>query len=162
MARPIAAAPKTSAKKLIYARARSRQRYATDREAVLRQQKEYRSRRRELIAVRRHAHYLAHREEIKAKARAWRENNRERHLEHKRDYGKRVARFARYGITRDDYERKLAEQGGICAFCNRPFASEKQIAIDHDHATGKVRGLVHKMCNVTIGWAERHLAAYLA
>lgn len=46
-----------------------------------------------------------------------------------------------YGLTADDYEELLALQGGGCAVCGGKPKS-KRLAVDHDHGTGAVRGLV--------------------
>lgn len=66
----------------------------------------------------------------------------------------------RYGITPEDYDRMLAEQGGRCAVCrtNKPRngRGDKVFDVDHDHATGKVRGLLCRKCNVTTGVLEKN------
>ncbi|KKL81777.1 hypothetical protein LCGC14_1991340 [marine sediment metagenome] len=51
-----------------------------------------------------------------------------------------------YGITLEDYERMLKEQGGGCAICG---VAPKKLshAVDHNHKTGKVRGILCHMCN---------------
>jgi hypothetical protein len=53
----------------------------------------------------------------------------------------------RYGITVEDYERMLAEQGGLCALCQERNAEH----VDHDHLTGRVRGLLCFCCNQGLG-----------
>lgn len=51
-----------------------------------------------------------------------------------------------YGIGNEDYEGLLAQQGGCCAICLcRPRT--KLLAVDHDHLTGKIRGLLCGRCN---------------
>lgn len=55
-----------------------------------------------------------------------------------------------YGITPDDYRRMLREQKGLCAICGK---SEKNMHIDHDHETGKVRGIICVSCNHMLGRA---------
>lgn len=46
----------------------------------------------------------------------------------------------------------LARQNGRCAICNRePFGRWTTFYIDHDHTTGKVRGLLCQKCNAGIG-----------
>lgn len=59
----------------------------------------------------------------------------------------------RYGITPDDYDRMLAEQGGLCAICRQPERSNRNrsLAVDHNHRTGLVRGLLCSHCNRAIG-----------
>jgi len=56
----------------------------------------------------------------------------------------------KYGITVDDYDRMLTEQNGGCAICKRP-PTNKRLAIDHCHTSGKVRGLLCGPCNVSLG-----------
>lgn len=60
--------------------------------------------------------------------------------------------FVRYGITQADYDRMLVEQGGHCAMCS---AAPPRLSIDHDHATGRVRGLLCQRCNIAVGFAEQ-------
>jgi len=58
-----------------------------------------------------------------------------------------------YGITVTDYERILREQNGRCAICrtDAPMGPGKILAVDHDHANGRVRGLLCGKCNMAIG-----------
>lgn len=58
---------------------------------------------------------------------------------HAASHGRRVK--AQYGITRDEYEALLALQGGVCYVCQQRPKS-LLLAVDHDHATGVVRGLL--------------------
>lgn len=51
-----------------------------------------------------------------------------------------------YGITGDDYATLFAAQGGRCAIC-RARPKSKRLAVDHDHKTGAVRGLLCSRCN---------------
>ena len=74
----------------------------------------------------------------------------------------------KYGITPEDYDRMLAEQGGVCAMCgtDKPGGPEhaEYFPVDHDHETGEVRGLLCFLCNRRLGTYEevRELAeAYL-
>lgn len=51
-----------------------------------------------------------------------------------------------YGITAEEYDRILRRQGGRCAICgNKPRTI--RFAVDHDHKTGEVRGILCKRCN---------------
>lgn len=56
-----------------------------------------------------------------------------------------------YGVTKEDYYRMLAAQGGCCAICKRLENKNKLFHIDHNHKTGRVRGLLCKNCNNGIG-----------
>ena len=50
-------------------------------------------------------------------------------------------------------KRLYEEQGGICPLCLEPIELGKrgQVALDHDHVTGEVRGLLHTSCNKVEG-----------
>jgi hypothetical protein len=78
---------------------------------------------------------------------------------------KRKPRAAQLGITDDDYEALLAAQGGGCAICGNP-PKTRRLHVDHDHKTGKVRGLLCHRCNralpswVTSQWLT-HATEYI-
>lgn len=58
----------------------------------------------------------------------------------------------RYGITPDEYDDILADQGGACACCGASDAGHHgTFHVDHEHSTGKVRGLLCSNCNTGIG-----------
>lgn len=56
---------------------------------------------------------------------------------------------SRTGITIDEYDARLAKQGGGCAVCGRP-PKTRRLHVDHDHATGAIRGLLCYRCNRAI------------
>jgi hypothetical protein len=62
----------------------------------------------------------------------------------------------KYGIDEAIYEAMVAAQDGKCAICNLPETSKRcgvvlRLAVDHDHVTGGVRGLLCHRCNRGIG-----------
>lgn len=59
-----------------------------------------------------------------------------------------------YGITKAQYDALYALQGGRCALCQRATGATKKLAVDHDHETGKVRGLLCGTCNKIVGHAR--------
>ena len=59
--------------------------------------------------------------------------------------------FLRFGITREQYDEILEAQGGVCAICKEVCNSGRRLAVDHDHETGEVRGLLCGNCNTAIG-----------
>lgn len=75
----------------------------------------------------------------------------------------------RYGLSVDDYESMLADQRGVCAACKECALEHgrKRLCVDHDHRTGRVRGLLCGRCNRAIGlfddnpWRAIGLFAYL-
>lgn len=52
----------------------------------------------------------------------------------------------KYGITLEQYEEMAEAQGHVCKICKSP-PKKKSLHVDHNHATGKVRGLLCSMCN---------------
>lgn len=57
-----------------------------------------------------------------------------------------------YGITLDEYNEWFHTQGGRCAVCDtHQMDLAKKLAVDHDHITGEVRGLLCTDCNMAIG-----------
>ncbi len=60
-----------------------------------------------------------------------------------------------YGITIEDYEEMLASQEGKCAICGTttpwPKGKYQNFCIDHDHESGKIRGLLCGSCNPGLG-----------
>lgn len=68
----------------------------------------------------------------------------------------REATLRKYGITTEDYEAMLAGQGGVCLICGRA-PKARSLNVDHDHKTGKVRGLLCHQCNRhLLGALERY------
>jgi hypothetical protein len=72
-----------------------------------------------------------------------------------------------FGISLEDYNRMFQEQQGLCLGCYQHQSSfNKAFAVDHDHVTGKVRGLLCMKCNSILGYAAdssiilRRLADY--
>lgn len=68
----------------------------------------------------------------------------------------RKRQLARYGLTVEDYDEMLRQQEGACAICKEPPSEGWKLAVDHDHKTGKVRGLLCLGCNVTVGYLEEN------
>ena len=60
-------------------------------------------------------------------------------------------------MTEDEYHRRLAAQGGVCAICSNPEVQRHhtgkviKLTRDHDHASGVWRGLLCRRCNMALG-----------
>ena len=56
----------------------------------------------------------------------------------------------------EKYIRKLFydAQSGSCPICDKPLMGK--ISLDHDHATGEPRGLLHQSCNMKVAQVETH------
>lgn len=55
-----------------------------------------------------------------------------------------------FGITAEEYRARFTAQGGRCAICSQPPEPRRRLAVDHDHQTGRVRGLLCRRCNQSI------------
>lgn len=65
-----------------------------------------------------------------------------------RTAGRHAEHIARtYGITAEEYAAIYEYQGGTCAICGRAKGTTRRLAVDHDHDSGYVRGLLCKPCN---------------
>lgn len=67
------------------------------------------------------------------------------------------ALFRTYGISEAEYWRLHDCQNGLCAICQKPETATRKgtlrlLCVDHEHKTGKVRGLLCNRCNRTIGY----------
>lgn len=75
----------------------------------------------------------------------WTENNKNRAERSRRNsYFKR-----KYGISLDEYEDMAKSQDGKCLICNE--VNKRNLAVDHCHKSGKVRGLLCLNCNTGLG-----------
>jgi len=63
----------------------------------------------------------------------------------------------KYGITVEQYNQMLLAQNNTCKICKNTCKSGKNLAVDHCHTTGKVRGLLCATCNVNLGRIEAYL-----
>lgn len=61
-----------------------------------------------------------------------------------------------YALTQKEFLFIYVNQNGCCAVCKKPVALDK-IRIDHNHETGKVRGLLCNECNLDLGTIEKRL-----
>jgi hypothetical protein len=118
----------------------------------------------------RKSHYQKNAERLKAASRKWREENPERnaarkriwnqtHQEHSnrvkrewhathREQQKEYLRKRVYGLSSEQYRGLLESQNGKCAIC---LKESRKLCVDHDHITGRVRGLLCSLCNAYLG-----------
>lgn len=87
-------------------------------------------------------------EKVKMQRKAWKQANPDKVREQQRR-----ERLGRFDLTPDAYARILLEQGGVCAICGKP-PGRRSLAVDHDHETDAVRGLLCFACNTGLGKFE--------
>lgn len=97
----------------------------------------------------------AHPDRVLASTNKWRDANPDKVREYqrradaKRDRGIANKDMWRYKSTAEEYERLYYSQLGVCAICELP--DRFRLSVDHDHNTGKIRGLLCRKCNSGIG-----------
>ena len=100
-------------------------------------------------------YYYKNKERINKKNKEWREKNkkklREKDLKNK------------YNITTKEYKKLKKDQKNSCAICGKKETRKtnngktQRLSIDHDHETGKVRGLLCKNCNSVLGYIKEDI-----
>jgi hypothetical protein len=97
--------------------------------------------------------YQNNKDHYKAAHKAYYKANRERLLVYYRSEW-----LKQYGLTKETYQVMVNAQEGRCAVCRRKPQDcnrrNENLAVDHNHLTGKVRGLLCHHCNVAIGLAS--------
>lgn len=68
-----------------------------------------------------------------------------------KDCQRRENLFYAYGITPEDWERIFNSQKRKCPICHHTEKNVKIWTVDHDHATGKMRGILCDNCNKGLG-----------
>ena len=88
---------------------------------------------------------------VRSRGRTYAKAYRERHPDRKRA-SELASQLRKYGLTPETFERICAEQGGLCPVCALPLSeSSVRPAVDHNHETGQVRGVLHPQCNRALG-----------
>lgn len=120
----------------------------------------------------RRAYYLAHKDKALQCARAYYLKNRDKviaRLRERRRLGltpsrhmskeyNRLYNFRRHGLTETDFNSMLIKQNNQCAICSinilGQYKSKRKAHIDHNHITGKTRGLLCHHCNADLAIVE--------
>lgn len=118
-------------------------------------------------------------EPARRRTEAWRQANPERYAANREAFiasgGKKVADRRshlkrKYGMTIEEYDAMLEAQGGGCFICGKPPRDDISLHVDHDHSTGRIRGILCFCCNnaladfqedpALLGKAVTYLAAH--
>jgi len=90
---------------------------------------------------------IDNRDHATALSKAWQAKNPE-----KTRASKRATHLRRtFNLTLEEYDELLAAQGGGCAICHDPCSTGRNLAVDHCHTSGDIRGLLCAACNHTLG-----------
>jgi len=101
-------------------------------------------------------HYANNKEAAAKRKRRWYRRNRESILAAARsrpDRDYHAKKLRGYGMDVEAYEGMQKRQGRVCAICRQPPNGKRveRLSVDHDHETGKVRGLLCRRCNAALG-----------
>lgn len=91
--------------------------------------------------------------------RAWRAANPDKVRAYQLKHQPRAV-AKKYGLTVDEVQALFSKQRGKCGVCEKDLAPwpSNRTHIDHDHDTGRVRGLLCSSCNRYEGWVRRNYA----
>lgn len=135
---------KNREKKLAYSKAK----YAENPQKVIARAALYQSSHPEVARRKWKKYEASHPEKMKEKQKKRYANNKEYfydwHLKSK------------YGITILEYKELRDSQNGKCLICRK----KKILVVDHDHTTGKVRGLLCHACNTSLGFMEENISSF--
>jgi hypothetical protein len=98
--------------------------------------------------------YQANKVKQDLKSKEWAHRNKERVSM----IGRKHRLMRLFGITESQFDSMLDSQNGVCAICKRPErarscngVSIRRLNVDHDHNTGRIRGLLCNACNTVLG-----------
>jgi len=124
---------------------RYRETHKNERAAYAR---EYASRNVKALRERRKGYYERNRDSILERTGQYYQKNKQKMNDASFFWGIRD----RYGVTKAQYLRMVMAQGGRCLICGeKPSGKFRRLAVDHDHNTGEVQGLLCCRCNRAIG-----------
>src|SRR5229473_7496563 len=131
-------------------RAAAKRYHQRNKEKIAAQGKVYREANADVLRAKRKAKWST--PEAKAKRKELDEAFFLKHPEKRRQYHLR----AKFRMIPSEYAKLITEQNGLCAICREPERAKqngvvRNLAIDHDHDTGKLRGLLCSDCNRSIG-----------
>lgn len=104
-----------------------------------------------------HKNYLRYKENgtIKRPDKEYMRQYREANAEHLRQLHRESHLRRVYGISIEEYDEMYTRQSGKCKICHGKFEGTPNV--DHDHATGEVRGLLCGKCNAGIGYFSENV-----
>jgi hypothetical protein len=110
-------------------------------------QRRYAEKNRKKLATKAREYHAQNPQAHKERVFRWRKENADKYKLYWRSRQLRI----RYGLTLAQYHERYTQQEGNCAICKKPFST---LLVDHNHTSGKVRGLLCKRCNFFLGYME--------
>ena len=113
------------------------------------------------------ADYAKHPEKYKGKYRRWYKHNSVYFIEWRKKHPGIERKYALkklYGITPEEYSQMLIAQEGVCKICKQPetrvhkkTGKLRDLCVDHEKGTKKIRGLLCNGCNAAIGMLKHDI-----
>ncbi len=128
---------------------KSHERYMANREKAKQQNIEYRKKHKDRLHNLQREDRKNNPEKYLKRNQRWRSAHREQCAKMTRTNWLR----RRYGISPDEWEMIFQAQGNRCAICKSDTPGKQSWHLDHDHSTGRVRGILCHMCNILLGSA---------
>jgi hypothetical protein len=122
-----------------------------NKDKIKKRDKIYNEKHKEIIKNSHHKYYLEHKIERKN----WQEQYNLEHQDEIKKWQKEHHLKNKYKLTIEQYNELLIKQNNKCAICGETFITTPHI--DHDHITGKVRGLLCKKHNLLLGNANDNI-----
>jgi hypothetical protein len=113
----------------------------------LKKQREYNATHKEMMLASKRKYAEKYKEELKVYKREWEIANKDKLKPHKAKYYLKKT----YNLTPEQLEIMVQAQQGVCAICKQPERQNTRLSIDHNHQTGKIRGLLCRNCNAALG-----------
>ena len=125
--------------------------YIKNRKRILKERKIYRLKNLKMIKKTKRKYYKKNKKEIIEKTCTYQEMNKDKLNKKRKNF--RLKKL--YNITLKEYNYLLKTQNGRCAICNGyEKVKNRNLAVDHNHKTNKIRGLLCYRCNVLLGMAH--------
>jgi hypothetical protein len=64
-------------------------------------------------------------------------------------------------MSEREYADMLADQGGSCAICREACGTGRRLAVDHEHSSGRIRGLLCFRCNTSLARYEQYAQQFV-
>ena len=88
----------------------------------------------------------------------WQKNYHKRHPKKAIQYLRR----RKFGLEPQDYDNLLKKQNGVCTICGKTNKNKRPLAVDHNHKTEQIRGLLCDKCNTAIGLLDDNIETCLS
>lgn len=132
--------------------------YEANKDRLKKESNEHYHANRDREIIRRREYYKNHRDTSLKKQKEYYHKHKERNKERRKEYARTHKRQSKnyklllyYGINIEQYEEMYYKQDGKCAICK---VYNESLVVDHDHKTSKIRGLLCKKCNLSLGYVN--------